>query len=171
MDFSKALDAMKEGQKVKKSSWNDTYIIFGTPDRFYRVHTNGLKEDWYFGNNDILTEDWEIVEDSPEVKPQCRYYVIYPSCEREFRIRSGAEDFICGRCSKNWKIDKTNTSLNVDIEILTKYKEWLQKMIKDYDTQIQVYLKDKKYERAGSFDRSRDTFKTCLCMLERLEGD
>ena len=167
MDFSKALEAMKEGKQVRRKLYCNEVLskcVF-----LDMVECNFTQ--YKFSYCDVTANDWEIVEDIPEVKPQCRYYVLCPTCGKEYRIRSDAEDFICGRCSKNWKIDKTNTSLNTDNEPLTIYKEWLQKMIKDYDTQIQVYLKDKKYERAGSFDRSRETFKTCLCMLERLEGD
>ena len=66
MRFEQALQAMREGKKVKRPIYDVVYVISNNEIR-YR-HTFGKCEVYEFGfnaieNTDILAEDWEIVDE------------------------------------------------------------------------------------------------------------
>ena len=87
MDFSEALDALKEGKKIRRVGWNgkgqyvqlaymDTCIMsdgtaisepvpanFGSRFLMF-VGTSGYQCGWLASQADLLAEDWEIVDGS-----------------------------------------------------------------------------------------------------------
>ncbi len=71
MDFSKALEALKAGKKVKRSVMKDgTYLIIQNIEHreehiiwFFDPNNKPLVP-FYFCDDDILADDWEIVKDT-----------------------------------------------------------------------------------------------------------
>lgn len=84
MDFGKAIDAIKKGEKVARKGWNgkNQYIQLAT-DISYKtaageivnceheaignkaiafVGTSGVQMGWLASQADMLAEDWKIVE-------------------------------------------------------------------------------------------------------------
>lgn len=73
MDFSDALIFLKEGQAIKRSSWENRRLRYGMPPAEARLTTlrktilyeNGSGADvWIASNVDILAQDWEVVKDA-----------------------------------------------------------------------------------------------------------
>ncbi len=87
MNFSKALEFIKEGKKLTRSSWNDkghfVYLVHGSnftvnraplnsfykegTEITYRPHIDSRSIDgtcgvWSPSNSDTLAEDWEIID-------------------------------------------------------------------------------------------------------------
>jgi hypothetical protein len=58
------IEAVKSGKPIRLKAWVD-YITIDTHHQFYWMHTNCLH---YLDNREILSDDWEIKEDKPEVK-------------------------------------------------------------------------------------------------------
>ena len=172
MDFSKAFEAMKNGKKVKKSGWNDVYIIFEAPDNFYRFRPSGLKEDWYFGNNDILAEDWEIVEDIQEVKLHIKEYFTCPKCGHEnigFHLDNGVST--CTKCGTRVKTlprcDRSNKKYG---EIVSTYKEYLEKMISGFEDDTKECIASEQYQSAGISTWYKEAYEMCLQALNKIES-
>lgn len=71
MNFSEALDAMKRGEKVRRSCWNSWQYVRYDKDKniFWDNFKNKNKEEVVEGFNDftILADDWYIVVDIPKV--------------------------------------------------------------------------------------------------------
>ena len=80
MNFGEALEALKQGKKVKRAGWNGKgiYIELQKPDQhskmtlpYIYIVTNGLITDnpaapkgvvpWLASQTDMLAEDWEVV--------------------------------------------------------------------------------------------------------------
>lgn len=87
MNFSEALQLIKQGKKLARSNWNGkgmfVYLVNGSEFEVNRAHLNAifemgakityrphidLKADdgtcgvWSISNNDALAEDWEVLE-------------------------------------------------------------------------------------------------------------
>lgn len=81
MNFGKALEVLKGGQKVARAGWNGKgiFIELQRPDEFSKmthpyifIDTTGLHTNnphapknrvpWIASQTDMLAEDWEIVE-------------------------------------------------------------------------------------------------------------
>jgi len=86
MDFSKALDAMKAGKKVRLDDMNKgVYIkILDVPNDEHKfwIFDPTLKHPvkFYFSNGALLSEDWEIVPDIPEVQLRASEMFYCPNC-------------------------------------------------------------------------------------------
>lgn len=72
MDFGKALEAMKAGKKIRRTSWEKGIsILLGTKEQYgdditiaSYIMKNGSEIEMYpLRIHDILAEDWEILED------------------------------------------------------------------------------------------------------------
>lgn len=175
MDFGKALEAMKNGKKVRRPTMSSNqHIIYDNiyESKFVLVTLSeerlNCPVEYRFSIDDLLAEDWEIVEEHLPVKLQCRYYVICPLCKREFRISSRNNEFICGRCNKIFKIDKVNISTPYDNVVLDKYKDWLEKITNDMELEIMVSSRNSNPSN-WRFSDSLSAFKQCLKMLTQLE--
>lgn len=87
MNFSEALDKIKEGKKLTRKNWNGkgmfVYLVHGSEFEVnraplnaiyklgtkikYRPHIDLKAADgtcgvWSISNNDVLAEDWEVLE-------------------------------------------------------------------------------------------------------------
>lgn len=63
LTFSKALEAIKRGHTLKRKNWEEGAVVFLTEDRkWIRLRTYTLFTYYYLNHEDILAEDWEIVE-------------------------------------------------------------------------------------------------------------
>lgn len=87
MNFSQALDLIKEGKKLTRSNWNGkgmfAYLVHSSEFEVNRAPLNAIYEMgtkvkyrphidlkaadgtcgvWSISNNDALAEDWEVVE-------------------------------------------------------------------------------------------------------------
>ena len=84
MNFSEALNAVKNGKKAKRSGWNgkDQFIELATNVSFVRPNgevvnvnhidmgnkaiafhgTSGIQLGWLASQSDILSEDWEVID-------------------------------------------------------------------------------------------------------------
>lgn len=64
MNFSKALEHLKNGEKIKLKSWGDgEYLLITDNDRI-KYFPNNLKVS--LSNDSILSDDWMIVIDTPK---------------------------------------------------------------------------------------------------------
>lgn len=65
MKFEQALQAMREGKKVRRASWDSWEAMWIKDNKFYCYDNMGKDvweyEDWYLDN--MLAEDWEIVDE------------------------------------------------------------------------------------------------------------
>ncbi|HXK19942.1 MAG TPA: MW1434 family type I TA system toxin [Polyangiaceae bacterium] len=63
MDFGDAVRALKEGKRVARASWPKMVLQF-TDGQVLRDRdgNSGKKDYWLPSQNDVLAEDWEIVE-------------------------------------------------------------------------------------------------------------
>ncbi len=74
MDFGKALDALKNNQRVARKKWNKSHlqyvqacveIVDGKPaqfDAYLQLSTGSSLVPWSANQTDLLAEDWTIVE-------------------------------------------------------------------------------------------------------------
>lgn len=70
MDFSDALRALKEGDRIRGTNWPDgTYIALHVPSPddlisipFLYVHRVEMNMPWAPVFNDLFTDAWELVE-------------------------------------------------------------------------------------------------------------
>ena len=68
MNFQDALKNLLEGKKVRRKSWgNGLYLIYGQRCKLFIDGDNGneprcLSTDEHFSIDDVLTEDWEVIE-------------------------------------------------------------------------------------------------------------
>lgn len=72
MDFGKAIEAMKEGDKVARSGWNGRgmWIAIQMPDNLskmqlpyiYMSTAQGELVPWLASQSDMLAEDWSCTE-------------------------------------------------------------------------------------------------------------
>lgn len=73
MDFGKALEAMNDGQKVRRPIMIDgSYVIVET-DKFIAVSNcfGYISQcEFYPSFKDCVADDWEIVPDAPELNPE-----------------------------------------------------------------------------------------------------
>jgi hypothetical protein len=73
MDFGKALEALKDGQKVRRPIMIDgSYVIVET-DKFIAVSNcfGYISQcEFYPSFKDCVADDWEIVPDAPELNPE-----------------------------------------------------------------------------------------------------
>lgn len=164
MDFSKALEAMKAGKKIKKLGWNKTHIIFESPDVFYRVYPSGLKEDWYFGNNDILAEDWEIVEDIPKVQLRASEMFFCPNCRQPnhgpFIENTNGTCKYCGQVVKLLPKDEPKPKYKQPEFVLTKldfgygllYVPGINQIVKELTLQQGIEYPETKEEALNILD-------------------
>lgn len=70
LDFSKALVALKENNRIFRADWNDkdSYVELQQPDLFskmtepymYLVHNDDRKIPWVPSQSDILANDWGV---------------------------------------------------------------------------------------------------------------
>lgn len=77
MNFGQAIDAMKQGEKVQRTGWNDKglWLEIQTPDANSKmtlryifmsypedaVNTPGAKVPWLASQTDMLSNDWQVV--------------------------------------------------------------------------------------------------------------
>lgn len=71
MDFSKALEAVKNGQRIQREGWNgkDLTIQLQVPDTnskmnlpyLYIEYPDGKRCPWLASQTDILAEDWKVI--------------------------------------------------------------------------------------------------------------
>lgn len=62
MRFEEALKAMREGKKVRRTSW-DISTIFYSYANGVGIYDNYKNEENMIYTKDILAEDWEIVDE------------------------------------------------------------------------------------------------------------
>ena len=78
MDFGKALEALKQGKKVRRKGWNGKglWLELQRPDAHSKMtlpyvylnypkgdtYHDGCRVPWQPSQTDMLEEDWEIVE-------------------------------------------------------------------------------------------------------------
>jgi hypothetical protein len=70
MDFSDALDALKDGKALSRAGWNGVgqmlYLQMPTPESkmtlpyIYIVTVQGDRVPWLASQTDLLAEDWEV---------------------------------------------------------------------------------------------------------------
>lgn len=79
MDFGEALRALKDGEKVARKGWNGKgmWLELQMPDLFSKMtlpyiylnypenaqNTPGARVPWIASQTDMLSEDWEVVND------------------------------------------------------------------------------------------------------------
>jgi hypothetical protein len=74
MNFGKAIQAMKDGKRVRRKDWqNDTWItvnlIANCLPRIALGRDNNYfdgRKPWYPSQEDVLAEDWEIKTEPPK---------------------------------------------------------------------------------------------------------
>lgn len=75
MDFSKTLEALKDGKNVRRSHMNKGYYIFFNLDKEFTAPYNeslfilvkgdiSCWKEYQFGTSDIFADDWEILDES-----------------------------------------------------------------------------------------------------------
>ena len=76
MNFSKALEALKNGDKVSRENWNgkNMWIEIQTPDNWIEIQTpepyifmktvDGNLVPWLASQTDLLSNDWNIIIDN-----------------------------------------------------------------------------------------------------------
>lgn len=72
MDFSEALDDLKDGLKVARAGWNGSgmWVKIQTPDEhsmmrrpyLYMRPVDGDLVPWVASQSDILADDWEVID-------------------------------------------------------------------------------------------------------------
>lgn len=64
MKFAVALDLLHEGEKVRRWTWDkEIYLIKRHKEAFIMINNPGqLEVTWRPNQNDILGEDWEMVQ-------------------------------------------------------------------------------------------------------------
>jgi len=117
MNFSEALEAMKAGKKVIRSSKSfETYIIGQFPLDEPGTKTDIIAENGFFkkisvfGSEGILAEDWEVVDEYPKVKlhfkcPRCNQNSEF---EKKFLLvdPKGRDIIECEHCKNKVEIKK-----------------------------------------------------------------
>lgn len=113
MDFGKALEALKAGKKVRRPYMYPEWVELGNvsnlndpPDCYKRLiirdktesSIDYWKPDDADGDIDILAEDWEILEDFPEVKLHIKEYFTCPKCGHECNTFDELAFELCGVC-------------------------------------------------------------------------
>ena len=68
MRFEQALMAMREGKKVKRPCYYTEFLIANNDIRYVqKIEEKEYEFSFYgIGCKDIMSEDWEIVEDEPQ---------------------------------------------------------------------------------------------------------
>ena len=64
MNFTEAVQATKEGKKVRRKSWNNENGIFEDLDEYYKWLVR--KCSFKLNRASIISNDWEIVEDDKD---------------------------------------------------------------------------------------------------------
>jgi hypothetical protein len=62
LDFSDALKALREGKKIRRASWGHTVMVHIVKGMFYYPHTDFSIKSLRLEVDELLAEDWEIVE-------------------------------------------------------------------------------------------------------------
>lgn len=79
MNIGQALDALKQGKKVRRGNWNgkNMWLLLQVPDAHSKMtlpyiyieypvghpaYPNGSRVPWLASQTDLLAEDWEVVE-------------------------------------------------------------------------------------------------------------
>ncbi len=138
MDFSKALEALKAGTKVRRHSLPIKHFFEILPIQqmdlsFKRVllittitDTGNFSENYTLTDDDIFSDDWKIIEDTPE----------QPLTPKTHGINS--------------------------------YSLWLNNKISEYNSAIQSCIECREYDRAAVLAKERDGFKMCLSAFEKM---
>lgn len=103
MDFSETLKALKAGKKVKLPEFEEcTYLELKNDDYYIKYKSGSIKNDFSaIPIRYTLAEDWEIVNDIPEVKLRSSEYFICPGCQHinyGFYLDDGVST--CKNCGK-----------------------------------------------------------------------
>jgi len=131
MDFSGALNEMKNGKKVRRHSWPfNSYIIYGTKEHYskptilyYEINKNGSNSGRIqLLEEDLFADDWEVIEDElPEIKLENQKAVISCKCGNRYNLHSNSTvdyTFRCCLCGREYKIiveePKVITSIHCD---------------------------------------------------------
>lgn len=63
MDFIEALKYVKEGSKIRRTSWEDETAVCGMYEGMLSVYTkeNGEWKAWLVAEQDVYAYDWEVV--------------------------------------------------------------------------------------------------------------
>ena len=119
MDFSETLKALKAGQKVKLPEFEEgTYLELKNDNYYIKYNSGSIRN--YFSAIPIwytLAEDWEIVEDIPEVKLERNFTFFCPNCQthrvlQQLKIPDFEKEVVtCGNCGT--KVKFTNSDYGV----------------------------------------------------------
>ncbi len=196
MDFSKALEAMKEGKKVRRSNWeNGAYLSIGLKEQYgtetiiLTSYIDGVRLDSHYCpiSRDLLVGNWELVEDIPNDNP------LYPELSPRLFSNTSIlkDDFHISLPSMN--VDKTlkEGSWTLQQEVfptktvlefrelkntypqsaLTIYRTWLETVISDWKAQIEICVTEKQYTSAGEFEKNVRLLERCLEKLDMIVNE
>lgn len=179
MDFGKALEALKAGKNVRQSTWNINYYIiydnvhdkneypFGSFDGITTYKDGTYSRNLFeFTPEHLIAEDWEIVEDIPEVKLHVKEYFTCPKCGH-VNIDINIENTFptCRECGIKVKILSDSVDYHM---ILETYKQLLEKITNDIELEIMVSSRNQKPSN-WQFNHSLSAFRQCFKMLTQLE--
>lgn len=106
MKLYEVFPALEDGKKIKRQNWSGNYVVLDGQLR--RVFDFQGSETFIITKENLFAEDWEIVEDIPEVEVHVnieRYYYC-PKCDHGVPIFSDTERAKCNRCGQEVKLKR-----------------------------------------------------------------
>lgn len=114
MNFSKALEAVKNGQKISRAGWNGKGLTvqIQRPDSnskmslpyLYIEYPNGQRCPWLASQTDLLAEDWNVVTPIQAHAPT----VLYAYINKHERVTYSDSPYAANQHQKRHSIlDKT----------------------------------------------------------------
>jgi hypothetical protein len=186
MDFNRALEAMKEGQKVRRVGMaRGDYITFqlslgsGKPmHKEPQYFKDGLDHWVYykFSCQDVESNDWEILCGTPDVSLPIKNMkrlkdgwepldIIFPSLRINTTLPPGTvyikNSYTPLSGQPFFEIDPTTQAIN-------EFKEWLGFMVISSETHINNSINNKRYSEVSDYAIELDVYKQCLAKLDKM---
>lgn len=181
MKFYEVQPAFNNGKKIKSKKFG---TFFFKDAHLYYEHRELIEPIRGFAISVILADDWEIVEDVPEVKLEGNFTFFCPNCQthrvlQQLKIPGFEKEAVtCGNCGTKVKLTNSyyevlNSEFNKNAsqDLISKYKAWLQHMIEISDQDLLTYSGEMNFVKAGEYEIRRGVFEECLCALNEMEGD
>jgi transcription elongation factor Elf1 len=187
MKFYEVQKALEEGKKIKLSQMKGTYFyIFDAGKKLLCVGPG--HSEYILSLDELLADDWEILEDIPETKLSLKYVFLCPSC-KTYRVLQQlkeaplhSQDATCGNCGQNVKlkpfelisvIQKQLLDDQIMInELLTKqqddYVKFLKEIIIDYNLLIMKHRDLGNYNSSNDYEMRKSAIEYSLDVFQKM---
>jgi hypothetical protein len=152
------------GKKIRRKAWSFAWIYLKNGD-LYREICGVESKSPGVSMEEILSGDWEVMEEIPEVKLHFTEYYNCPVCK--YKNVDFFIDDEKAKCKECGCVVKTLPGEDNYREKIKKHKDWLNEIIERHNEKRRTYMVMGYVDLMHSMEHKKAIFKECL---EHLEG-